>query len=483
MKNRKNMLLELKQLARNKSYVGLMCILLVLMLLAAWNTSVYTSAKLQETESQIQLVQANDAKLISEIEALNQGTESFEGSYTLPTNGIRLTFNNHRVTWLPLTPFSLVAIGQGDLFSNYKKIILYNNDSYEMRSEELVSPLEQLFGQLDLTFVWVYLLPLIILLTSFNVLSAERESGRFSLIASQPIRLSSWLLEKLAFRFLTIFTILTVGAVTLLLVFGAELLDEPLMLGQLVLLLFLYSGFWFLLSFLVNLAGYSSGKSLIFLTSIWVFFVFLVPTTVNLLAKEFNPVPSRLEIVNHHQAVYNEMEGNLDTEMQNLYETHPDWASDDPITKDMSNPTGWNINFLAKQYIAQLKHRPVAEAYEAEVDKRNAWLEALKVLSPSLLAQSALTDMAGTSAGFYRSFLKQSQEYAETYRQFVFKGIFTNHSFTAEEVRQLPVFQFDSRRAPQSFGADMRVLIAYLVVLSLFCTYLAKQKIKNPINT
>ncbi len=483
MNTRTHLLLELKQLTRNKSYVGLMCILLVLMLIAAWNTDVYTDAKYEETRSQIQLVETNDANLIAEIDSLNQGLETFENSYTLPTSGIRLTFNNHRVTWLPFAPFSLLAIGQGDLFSNYRKIILYNNDSYEMRSEELVSPLEQLFGQLDLTFVWVYLLPLIILLTSFNVLSAERESGRLSLIASQPITLSLWLLGKLAFRFLTIFSILALSAIALLFVFGVELLNNPLTLVQLILLLFLYSGFWFLLAFLVNLTGYSSGKSLIVLTSVWVFFVFLVPSMVNLLAKEVNSIPSRLEIVNHHQAVYNETEGNLDAEMQNLYRTHPDWESDDPVTKDMSNSTGWNINYLAKEYIAQLKHRPVAENYEAKVEERNAWVEAFKVLSPSMLAQSALTDMAGTSAGFYRSYLRQSQEYTEAYRQYVFKRIFTNHSFTTDEIRQLPVFQFDNQRAPRSFGTDTAILLTYLVVLSLFCTYLARQKTQNLTNT
>ena len=218
-------------------------------------------------------------------------------------------------------------------------------------------------------------------------------------------------------------------------------------------------------------------KGLIILTSIWVFFVFLIPSAVNLLAKETNPIPSRLEIINHHQATYNDMESKLDTEMEQLYQRHPDWRSDDPVTKDLSNSTGWNIKFLAKQYIAQLKHRPVADNYELQVEKRNQWAESFKLLSPSMIVQSALTDIAGTSSGYYRSYLRQAQQYAHEYRQYVFKGVFTNHFFTSEEIRQLPVFQFDARQVAKSLATDLLILVAYLAALAFVCAYLAKRKL------
>jgi len=290
MKNKDLIQLELKHFFRNKSYVGLMIILFLLMGLASWNSSVYLEQKKDQIFAQSQQVASNDAQLIAEIDSLNSGLATYENSYTLPTSGIRLTYNNHRLTWLPQKSFSIIAIGQSDLFSSYKKIVLYFNDSYEMNTEELVSPLEQLFGQLDLTFVWVSIWPLIILLTSFNVLSNERESGRLSLIASQPLKLTTWLLGKLAIRFLIIFFFLTVCTILFLYIFQSDPNHNLLALGQLILILFLYTSFWFLLCFIVNLAGYSSGRSLILLTSLWVLFVFLIPSTVNLLAKEFNPL-------------------------------------------------------------------------------------------------------------------------------------------------------------------------------------------------
>ena len=468
-------LLELRQFFRNRSYLGLILILLALMILASVNSYLYTKDKKDEVLQQLQQVHDNDVNLIAQIDSFNQGLNDYETSYTLPTSGIRLAYNNHRVTYLPYRSFSLMAIGQGDLFSNYKKIVLYFNDSYESDTEELVSPLEQLFGQLDLAFVWVYLLPLIIILTSFNVLSLERESGRLSLIASQPVSLYMWLFRKIGIRYLILFILLIIFSLSLFLVFGVDIPGNLETLGQVVLILFLYSGFWFLLSFLVNLAGFDSGRSLIILTSVWVFFLFLVPSVVNLLAKEFIPLPSRLELVNHHQRVYNEMEGNLEFELEKLYNRHPDWKSDDPVTKDLSNSTGWNIQYLAKQYMAQLKHKETAEAYENEVEQRNMWVERLRVLSPSMIVQSVLVDMAGTSSRYYRSYLRQAKKYADDYRQYVFKGIFTNHAFSSEEIKNLPVFEFDSSQVSNTFQTDLISLIIYLVVLVFICLHFVKQ--------
>lgn len=463
------MKLELKQFFRNKSYLALMFILLLLMVLASWNTSVYTEAKQRQINRQLELVSTNDIKLLAQIDSLKNGLATYETSYTLPTSGIRLTYNNHRLTWLPFQPFSIIAIGQNDIFNNYKKIVLYFNDSYEMSSEELVSPLEQLFAQLDLAFVWVYLLPLIILLTSFNIFSGEKESGRLSLIASQPLKLAYWVLQKIGIRFIIISSFLITFTLVLLLAFRVDVVNNVNTLVQLILTLLLYSSFWFLLCFLVNLAGYSSGKSLIILTSCWVLFVFLIPSLVNQLAKEMNPIPSRLSVINHHQAMYNEMEQNLSDEMKKLYEKHPDWKSDDPVTADLSNSTGWNINYLAKQYIAQIKHKPMADYYEDLVDKRNKSVDSFKFLSPSMILQSALVDMAGTSSRYYRSYLRQAQQYADTYRQYVFKRIFTNHHFTHVEIENLPVFNFDKNLVDKTIQTDLLILFTYLLMIGFLC--------------
>ena len=107
--------LELLQLIRDKGFVGLMLLLFVLMLLAVFNTYQYQDSKKEEVIRQQEIVQQADVRLIAQIDSLNQGLASYENSYTLPTNGVRLTYNNHRITWLPFEPLSIIANGQGDI--------------------------------------------------------------------------------------------------------------------------------------------------------------------------------------------------------------------------------------------------------------------------------------------------------------------------------------------------------------------------------
>jgi hypothetical protein len=84
-----------------------------------------------------------------------------------------------------------------------------------------------------------------------------------------------------------------------------------------------------------------------------------------------------------------------------------------------------------------------------------------------MIFQNALSDLAGTSTRYYRSFLEQAQEYAQTYRQFVFKGLFTNHAFTAEEVKELPTFRFNDGQLPSIFWVDTLALLIYQLLIGL----------------
>lgn len=466
---------EFKQILRDRSFLLFMLLLIALMACAIWYSNGKLVEKRQEIEVQRTLVQKNDHDLAAQIDSLNNNLADYSDSYTLPTNGVRLTYNNHRITYLPINPMAVLSIGQSDIYSNYKKIILYFNDSYEMNTEELISPIEQLFGQLDLSFVWTYLLPLIIVLVSFNILSEERETGRLPLIYSNPVNVSRWLIVKIFVRLVFVFGVVLITTLVLLSIFGVSLPAITSKLLKLALVLFLYSTFWFLLSFVINLAGFSSGKSLIVLTGCWVLFVFLIPSIINQVSKELHHIPARLELVNHHQQMYNQMESNLEVEKEALFDVHPNWKSDDPVTKDISNSTGWNIDYLAKQYIAQLKHQPKVEEYEAQIDERNEWLLKIRVISPTMIFQETISSLAGTSTDHYRSYLRQSKEYAQNYRVQVFKGLFTNHAFTSTEILELPKFEFDESQVKTSTSYETAILFLYLLLLSSISIILQKK--------
>jgi len=97
-------------------------------------------------------------------------------------------------------PLTALAVGQSDLLPYYYDVSIRTNESSFLQNGEIENPLNLLVGRFDLAFVVVYLLPLLILALSFNVLSGEREQGTLALTLAQPVSARGVVSAKLAFR-------------------------------------------------------------------------------------------------------------------------------------------------------------------------------------------------------------------------------------------------------------------------------------------
>jgi ABC-2 type transport system permease protein len=105
-----------------------------------------------------------------------------------------------RVAALPPGPLAALAVGQSDLLPYHYHVSVQSNDQTLLQNGELENPLNLMVGRFDLAFVLVYVLPLIVLAVSYNVLSAEKEQGTLALTLSQPVRLAEIVAGKVAFR-------------------------------------------------------------------------------------------------------------------------------------------------------------------------------------------------------------------------------------------------------------------------------------------
>src|SRR5665213_3551672 len=92
-----------------------------------------------------------------------------------------------------------IAIGQSDLLSSYVKV-QWRPMFRQSNAGEIQNPETLATGVFDLSFVLIYLYPLLIIALSFNVLSSERESGTEVLLLSQPVTVSKFVFGKVALR-------------------------------------------------------------------------------------------------------------------------------------------------------------------------------------------------------------------------------------------------------------------------------------------
>ena len=93
-----------------------------------------------------------------------------------------------RYAQLPPAPLGAFAIGQTDLYPYYVKVSTLNQQTY-LNNDEIEHPLHLLSGRFDLAFVVLYLYPLVILVLTYNMVSAEKESGTLAMTLSQPVTL------------------------------------------------------------------------------------------------------------------------------------------------------------------------------------------------------------------------------------------------------------------------------------------------------
>lgn len=100
-----------------------------------------------------------------------------------------------------------------------------------------------------LGFVIIYLLPLLIISFTYNLMASEREGGTLWLLLSEPVSLRRIIATKLLFRFG-----LVAGLLLLSLLLCALFIGVPVdgRLGRFVGATLAWTALWFALSFLVN---------------------------------------------------------------------------------------------------------------------------------------------------------------------------------------------------------------------------------------
>lgn len=332
-------------------------------------------------------------------------------------------------------PLTALAVGQSDLLPYYYDVSIQTNESSFLQNGEIENPLNLLVGRFDLAFVVVYLLPLLILALSFNVLSGEREQGTLALTLSQPVSARGVVSAKLAFR-----AILVMGlalGVSLLGVLFSGGFGSPGRVTLWCAAVAAYALFWFTLAAWVNGLGRSSAWNATVLVGAWLLLVVVLPAGVNITAGLLHPLPSRVEMITAQREASNEAVNQRSELLARYLEDHPElaggvaadeanraalaWAATDAVNRRLEEVTGVYDERLAAQ-------RTLARRY--------------RFLSPALLAQEALLDAAGTGDARFARFRSQVREFAERWRTFFVPAILAGEQMTADVLPGVPAFRF-----------------------------------------
>lgn len=92
-----------------------------------------------------------------------------------------------------------LCLGQRDLYPVYYGFNV-TDLARQVNTAELANPMKLLTGNFDLSYVIVFLFPLLVVALFYNLYAGEREGGTLSLLQSQPVSLATILLSKALLR-------------------------------------------------------------------------------------------------------------------------------------------------------------------------------------------------------------------------------------------------------------------------------------------
>ena len=346
-----------------------------------------------------------------------------------------------RYAMLPPAPPPPLAIRQSDLLPYYFKV---STDAREtiVAATEVENPQRLLAGRFDLAFVIVFLYPLLILAVPSNMLSIEKEQGTLALAAAQPVSLGTLTAGKVLARALLLVGLVVGLSLLALSVTGVSLTSPGAAprLGLWLVAVAAYGAFWFTVAALVASFGRSSSANATMLATAWMALVVLLPSLFNLIATTVHAVPSRVEMIQAVRVASDDASSAGSTLLARYYEDHPELAAGGAEQA----MTDFNIVRVAVDDDVSRRVRPVVERYEQQLVRQQRLIDRLRFLSPAIVMQDALNDVAGTGSARHRHFLAQVDRYHAGWRGFVVPLIFQKQKITALD--DVPSFSYQEER-------------------------------------
>ncbi len=360
-------------------------------------------------------------------------------------------------------PLTALAVGQSDLLPYYYDVNIYTDETSFQQNGEVENPLNLMVGRFDLAFVVIYLLPLLVLALSFNVLSEEREQGTLALTLSQPVSVSGIVATKLAFR-----ALLVVGMALAISLAGALATGGFAAPGRIMLwcvAVVVYTGFWFALAAWVNSLGRSSAWNATVLMGSWLILVVVLPASINIAAGLLHPLPSRVQMITTQREASNEAVEQRSELLARYLEDHPEMAEGVVADEPGLGALAW-----AATDAVQSRVEEVTAEHDARRADQIALVQRYRYLSPALLAQNILIDAAGTGDARFADFQSQVRAFAEEWRQFFVPAILASEQMNASVIPGLPRFYLaheNSGDVGRRAAAPLAVLVGLLLLVGL----------------
>lgn len=396
--------------------------------------------------------------------------EHIKARESLPEIGSLAYYAKAPTQW-QLSPWAALFVGQSQNSLAAMKVNALALQG-QIYNKEVINPEKYRAGGFDLGFVLAYMLPILIGVLCVNLLSDERQSGRFRLLSAFAGNAA----VKSIIRALLLRFYLVAGIIVLLFLVAAMLLSLPFdgLFIQALGLSLVYCAFWFLVATLIisfNMNGLFNSLAFI---SVWLGFAVLIPGVIHLvLNQQFNEQPALKASIEQRLILNDGWDQDMQDSLQRFVEQYPQYSE----KTQFSGRFHWKW-YYAMQQLSDLAVDQHWQDHLTQQQARSSNLALVSWLSPNLLYQQALDQLAGSDAQGQRAYLLQVSAYHQQIREFIYPYLFNDTAITSEDIERFPLFKPSQQIQPaQLQGVHYGVML--LLALGAFCLLVANTRFKR----
>jgi ABC-2 type transport system permease protein len=316
-------------------------------------------------------------------------------------------YANHHIFDAP-NPLMTYSIGQAEQFAYYKRVSMWSTAYDKDLTAEISNPERVAIGSLDFSFVWLFLMPLLLIVLTYSIHGLERDLGFTKLLSVQEPNLKSWIAKR--FVTMGIFsTIILVLLVYLPALFGGYLGSH---LGDITLLFLyklLYLLFWLVLLTLISFYGKGQTDTALKMVGLWLVLTIVLPGLVHQYVSLKHPPGFMMEIIN---AQRDDREAIYDTELDNIkqavFETYPALRESKLAHNDsLVNRPARNGMYRTA---LNLHMNEVVNRVMEDHENRNALVKSTYFINPIMAFQNRINTIAKTDFETNQNYRKRIQE-------------------------------------------------------------------------
>ena len=333
------------------------------------------------------------------------------------------------------------------------------------------NPLLAAVGTFDLTLLVGAVLPLTVIILTYNLVAADREQGRWDLIrahaASMPRLVTVRCLIRIAALGLVV--ILVTVCWTFLVPAGSRNGVAARNFALWSLWLCAHLAFWAAMTMLVNSLRLSSSGSGLLLLLGWCLLVLAIPSAVERGINSRFSMPSFSDLIAMELEVRKQIEQDANAVWADFLQRHAG------IHLDEDNPQReFLLRDIAMSEVIRLRVHERTDEYFQQFLQREELLDRCQLLSPLLAWRTAADQCAGTSLRHFLALARQTETFHDHFLSHFETLSLAGRELTLADIREVP--RFDVKDLQSSLDpAPLLLSATSLLLWTAVCGWLSWQ--------